>query len=121
MPEDRISAAVAGPHSTPAPIVEYEYADEGGAALGQALTVSTTEDQSQEFGFNEVRIQAEVDTHYWIDENPSLNVGQARIDVFFAGVVYHELVNPNHKITFISADGSSEGKLFIRPVKRLSE
>ncbi len=121
MTENRISAALAGPDSSPAPIVEYEYQDDQGAALGQALDITASEDQSDVFGFNEIRIQVEVDTHYWIDENPSLNEGQGRIDVLFAGVVYHEVVNPDHKITFISADGSSEGKLFIRPVKRISE
>jgi len=120
MSENRISAALAGPESSPAPIVEYEYADDQGAALGQALNVTATEDQSGVFGFNEIRLQAEVDTYYWIDETPTLNQGQERMDILFAGVVYHEVVNPNHKITFQSADGASEGKLFIRPVKRLA-
>lgn len=119
--DNRIQAALAGPDSTPAPIVGYEYQDDQGTVQGQALDITAVEDQSGVFGYNEVRIQVEVDTHYWIGETPSLNAGQGRIDVLFAGVVYHEVVDPAHKITFISADGASEGKMFIRPVKRLSE
>lgn len=118
--DNRIQAALAGPDSSPAPIVGYEYQDDQGAVQGQLLTVDASESQSGVFGFNEVRIQVEVDTHYWIDETPSLNQGAGRMDVLFAGVVYHEVVDPTHKMTFISADGVSEGKLFIRPVKRLT-
>jgi hypothetical protein len=121
MTENRIQAALAGPDSSPAPIVGYEYQDSQGAVQGQALDVTDTEDQSGVFGFNEVRIQVEVDTHYWIGATPSLNQGAGRMDILFAGVVYHEVVDPAHKMTFISADGASTGKLFIRPVKRLPE
>lgn len=121
MTENRISAALAGPDSSPAPIVEYEYEDSEGAALGQNLSVTTSEDQSGVFGCNEARIQVEVDTYYWIGENPTINHAEGRGDILFAGVVYHELVNPAHKIAFISANGSSEGKMFIRPIKRLEE
>ncbi len=121
MTENRIKAALAGPNYTPAPIVGYEYEDDQAAALGQVLTVDATEDQSAVFGYNEVRIQVEVDTYYWIEETPTLNQGAGRMDILFAGVVYHEIVDPAHKMTFISADGVSEGNLFIRPIKRLSE
>lgn len=121
MTDNRISSALAGPDASPAPIVEYEYEDDQGAALGQALNITASENQSAVFGFNEIRLQVEVDTLYWIGETPSLNQGQERVDILFAGVVYHEVVNPAHKITFQSADGASEGKLFIRPVKRLAE
>ena len=119
--DNRIQAALAGPDYTPAPIVGYEYEDGQGAALGQVLTVDATEAQSAVFGYNEIRIQVDVDTHYWISETPSLNAGAARMDILFASVVYHEIVDPAHKITFISADGVSTGDMFIRPVKRLSE
>lgn len=121
MTENRIKAALAGPSYTAAPIVAYEYDDDQGAALGQVLAVDASEDESAVFGYNEVRIQAEVDTHYWIGETPALNSGQDQMDILFAGVVYHEIVDPTHKMTFISADGVSTGSLFIRPVKRLSE
>ncbi|MCB9990686.1 MAG: hypothetical protein H6867_04825 [Rhodospirillales bacterium] len=121
MPENRIKTALAGPNHSPAPIVGYEYDDDQGAALGQVLAVEASEDQSAVFGYNEVRIQAEVDTHYWIGDDPALNSGQDQMDILFAGVVYHEVVDPTHKMTFVSADGVSTGNLFIRPVQRLTE
>lgn len=119
MPDNRINTALAGPDSTPTPIVEYEYENALNAAQGQIQNIMTTEQQSAVFGFNEVRIQVTVDTYYWIGSTPAINQPSGKADILFAGIVYHEIVNPAHKITFVSANGTSEGKMFIRPVKRL--
>lgn len=120
MTENRINTALAGPDSSPTPIVEYEYDDSDGDAQGQILDVTDAEDSSDAFGFNEVRIQVSVDTNYWMGAAPTVSDEDGKMDILFAGIVYHEIVNPAHKIAFISADGTSEGKLFIRPVKRLA-
>jgi len=121
MTENRIKAALAGPDFSPAPIVAYEYEDDQDTAQGQVLDVTDTEDQSDVFSFEEVRIQVDVDTHYWIDTSPAIDEGTDKMDILFAGVVYHEVVDPAHKMAFISADGATAGKLFIRPVKRITE
>lgn len=119
MTDNRINTALAGPDSSPTPIVQYEYENSEGDAQGQIYDVGDTEDSSDAFGFNEVRIQVSVDTNYWIGAAPAISDEDGKMDILFAGIVYHEIVNPAHKIAFISADGSTEGKLFIRPVKRL--
>lgn len=120
MTDSRINTALAGPDSSPTPIIQYEYEDGEGEAVGQILDVSDSADVSDAFGFNEVRMQVSVDTHYWIGVNPTVSEEDSKMDMLFAGILYHEIVDPEHKIAFISADGSSEGKLFIRPVKRLT-
>lgn len=120
MTDSRINTALAGPDSSPTPIIQYEYEDGEGEAVGQILDVSDAADVSDAFGFNEVRIQVSVDTHYWIGANPAVSDEDGKMDILFAGILYHEIVDPAHKIAFVSADGSSEGKLFIRPVKRLA-
>jgi len=121
MTENRIKAALAGPDFSPAPIVAYEYEDDQDTAQGQVLDVTGTEDQTDVFSFEEVRIQVDVDTHYWIDTNPAIDEGTDKMDILFAGVVYHEVVDPAHKMAFITADGATAGKLFRRPVKRITE
>lgn len=121
MTENRIKAALAGPNSSPAPIIEYMYENGEGEAQGQVLEIAAEEEQSAVFGADEVRIQVSADALYWIGESPALDEEEGKADILFAGIVYHEIVNPAHKIAFASADGVTEGKLFIRPVKRLTE
>lgn len=107
-----VDAALAGPSFNPLPVVKYGPSLR--VAIGAASQVSTA------ILAQLVTITPTVDCFYAIGETP-VAADAAGSDFLPAGKKFSVAITPGHKVAVISADGATEGALFILPAAAVAE
>lgn len=120
MANPRVKSAKTGIRADALPIVEYDYGETSSTPHGQNVDFDNNDStESAAFGYDEVRFQVSVDCYYTIGAAPDASqTDDGKTDILFAGIPYHEVVDPEHLISVQAVNADESGKLFIRPLVR---